>query len=45
MMMRDTIARKIRNHRDREVLQRALEGASTPSMRDELIVLAQRQLG
>ena len=44
MTIKDTLARKIRNRRDREMLQRAIQGASTPAMRNELIVITQRQL-
>ena len=42
--MKNKLASKIRHHRDVMSLQRAIANASTPAMRDELIVLAQRQL-
>ena len=42
-IMKNTLARKIRHYRDVASLQRAIAGASTPAMRDELILLAQRQ--
>jgi hypothetical protein len=43
------LAKAIRSHREitrtRRAVNRAIEQASTPSMRDELIVIAQRQGG
>ncbi len=43
------IAREFRNHREiartRRAVNRAISQASTPGMRDELILIAQRQGG
>ena len=39
------IVKKMRARRDRSELRRAIAGAHTPAMRDELIAIAQRQLG
>jgi hypothetical protein len=39
------IAKKMRDRRQRRELYRAIDGAYTPTMRDELITIAQRQLG
>ena len=38
------IVQKLRARRDAISLQRAIENAGTPAMRDELITIAQRQL-
>ncbi len=43
--MKNRFASRIRQRRDVQELRRAIENAHTPAMRDELIVIAQRQLG
>ena len=42
--MKNRFATKLRHRRDMQDLRRAITNAHTPAMRDELIVIAQRQL-
>lgn len=38
------IVSRLRTHRDRMSLQRAIDEAGTPAMREELIAIAQRHI-